>query len=348
MLKTRVSVGRVRPSLAALLLFACAPDKDPLATMSASHSGGPNPSTNPSTDPSGDPSGDPTDGTTGGTGGADHGLCDAFLVCVAAAVPDTLPANEANFGPNGACWDGPPEIVEQCLATCAEGLESFGALYPDEPACQPAGGTTGEPPATTGPTCEPQSNGADCDPQDPCACASGKCRPYDHGLGDGACSECIDDSDCSGGVCVWSSNGTGAVCRADGLGEQCLDGSCVDPSAPHCAESLGYSTCSECATDDDCDGEERCTPHYDPAYDGYGTYFCRAPGSVPLHGGCPVFGNNVNKVCATGLCALVTAEGQNFGACSECSIDAHCPPGEKCAYGDFDYQQKKLTGRVCQ
>lgn len=346
-MKNPASGAWCRASLVGLMLAACGSDKDPLDSVGAGV-------TNPgATHPGGDPTedGGTTQGATTDAGDSEHAICDAYLACVAAAAPETLADNEASFGPKGSCWQGLPETIEQCLATCAEALESFGMLYPDEPACNGgAGSTTGEPSTTTtttDPSCgESRPNGDDCGPGGDCTCASGKCHPTeDFG---GICSACAGDGDCPGEVCVWSGNGKGAVCRADGPGEQCLEGSCLDPSAPHCTNIIGYNTCSECRTDDDCPAQAPiCTPTYDDQFSSIGMFRCRAVGSVPLHEGCEIFSQTGADACVTGLCAQVDAGQLIIGVCSECHSDKHCPSGE-CILGAANLDTGKLTGRTCQ
>ncbi|MDC0717431.1 hypothetical protein [Nannocystis bainbridge] len=172
-------------------LVGCGESKDPLDTIgnltaSAGPSGGPtsNPSGNPSGgDPTGDPTeggtgtsgvtetGGPTEGTTGTTG--EYGDCPQYILCVGAINPDSLAEIEMAYGPEGTCW-ATPEVTEQCLQACADGLASYGAIFPDEPACGGTGSTTSasstepepstgwvttEDPDTTFGTTEPETTG---------------------------------------------------------------------------------------------------------------------------------------------------------------------------------------------
>ncbi|MBZ5712974.1 hypothetical protein [Nannocystis pusilla] len=157
---------------AAALLVGCGENKDPLDTIgnvTAGPTGGSSP--NPSGSPSGgDPTegstesstetGAPTEGTT--TSGGGHGDCDQFLLCVGAVSPESLAETETAYGPEGTCWTT-PELTEQCLQACSEGLASFGTLYPDEPACGGSGTSTTSV-STTGPltsTSEPWTSTSD-------------------------------------------------------------------------------------------------------------------------------------------------------------------------------------------
>ncbi|PCC72241.1 hypothetical protein SAMN02745121_01441 [Nannocystis exedens] len=151
------------PSL--LLLVACGENKDPLDTIgNITASAGPtsNPSgNNPS---GGDPTGDPTDGGTEGTSatetggptegttgsGGQYGDCPQYIQCVGALAPDSLPEVEMAYGPEGTCWTT-PELTQECLDACSEGLANYGALFPDEPACGGSGSTSTTDISTTGP-----------------------------------------------------------------------------------------------------------------------------------------------------------------------------------------------------
>lgn len=159
----------------ALSLGACAPDKDPLDSItaatslsagdptSASASGGTNSggTNNGGTDggatDSGategggsetgtiSTSGPSTDPTTAGsaTGGPEVApICLDYLLCVATATPDLLPDVETAIGPESACWQGDPVLAEQCAESCAAGLEAYGQQYPDLRACGGTGGGT--------------------------------------------------------------------------------------------------------------------------------------------------------------------------------------------------------------
>lgn len=161
-----------------LLLVACAPDKDPLDTLStgataASNSGGSNSGGSNSggtdgtsgasnsggtdsgtgggtTGDSGPTSGGPTSGTTGGATGEPAQVCLDYLACVGVVAPDILPDIEMALGPDGPCWMD-PQLAEQCAEQCALGLEQYGTQYPDVPECGGGGGTT-DPGMTTNDT----------------------------------------------------------------------------------------------------------------------------------------------------------------------------------------------------
>lgn len=170
----------------ALVVCACAPDKDPLDTLTAgtaaSNSGSAsNGSGNSSNSGGGTESGSSASGTggsatDGGTGGVTEGTsassvsttsvgttgvepgqpdpaCLDLLACMGVVTPDQLPQAEQAYGPDSPCWSGDPQIAEQCAQGCQQSLDSLGQQYPDVRECGGGGGPgTTTDPGTTGPS----------------------------------------------------------------------------------------------------------------------------------------------------------------------------------------------------
>ncbi|MDC0718770.1 hypothetical protein [Nannocystis bainbridge] len=180
-------------ALVALSVVACADNSDPLGNVTASGQNpvtGPQPSGggsgNPSTDdpePTGgvtSSSGSETDSTseTSGTGGGEptRAVCDDYLACLAVTQPANLPAAQMGFGPDGTCWEGSQEMIDQCLEACAAGLASGHEAFPDQPKCYP---------------CQEHSD-----------CPAGE-RCGAHKCGVPACGDSVVDDD---EVCDWGSD----------------------------------------------------------------------------------------------------------------------------------------------
>lgn len=136
---------------ATLVLGAgCGSEDDPLDTLPGTLSGGgassmPGSGSSPTSEPPPTSGEAPTSGTdgemTGGaeteTGGAEptREVCEKYLDCIAVATPEALPGAQMGFGPNGTCWDGPPESIEQCIAACVAGLDTLRLTNLDVPQC---------------------------------------------------------------------------------------------------------------------------------------------------------------------------------------------------------------------
>ncbi|PCC67749.1 hypothetical protein SAMN02745121_02385 [Nannocystis exedens] len=122
-------------------------DSDPLDSVSgATHVSATNVSSagsNGSATDGGNTEGDSEGGTdTAGTAGEPttgessmHEVCEHYLDCLAVVSPAELPTAQAGFGPDGSCWNGPIETIEQCLYACESGWEALHNGHPDEPAC---------------------------------------------------------------------------------------------------------------------------------------------------------------------------------------------------------------------
>ncbi|MBZ5710141.1 hypothetical protein [Nannocystis pusilla] len=355
-----------------LALAACGSDRDPLDSATGM------PTAGPPGGPGGDPPDDPTSTSSGTseTGGPGHGACAQYLACVAAVMPDALPDIEMTLGPDGTCWQSPPEVAQACVESCASGLTSLASLYPNEPACSSgAVDTTGEPTGTTGPTTsggettstsddppvttmttsggpcgDPpgQPNGGECTDPSGCGCLSGKCFLVP-ALG-GRCSECLVDADCDGGGCSAANPiaGGSAMCNDGGPGDGCMsDAVCNDPTNDICGTVieapglLTVSTCGECETDADCPAQ---TPVCAPTYNiglFTGRFDCVAVGSVPDNGGCAS-----DEACASGRCGVASVMGLfEFGVCGECNGDNDCGPGGQCDPATVN--GNTLSGATC-
>lgn len=148
-----LSAGRTAQGLLVIVMLAACADKDAGNTSAQTNQ------TSLTDDSGGDPTGDPSAGSatdTGGTGS--QGECDDYLACIGAVSPDKLDAAEMAYGPGSQCWQSGPELMQGCLDACAAGLSALGQVYPDEPKCQGAGGTTTDDPTggvMTEPTTDP-------------------------------------------------------------------------------------------------------------------------------------------------------------------------------------------------
>lgn len=189
---------------------------------------------------------------------------------------------------------------------------------------------------------EPQPNGGSCMTDD--QCESNSC--FALGALGGVCGECKGDADCADttmhGCSVpnpLSSPARPALCNDGSFGAGCETSDvCVDNLT--CAEILNASiiglvasTCSDCASDDDCaDLTETplCTINYDVA-EVSGNRTCVAAGSVPDGEGCDLAGTG-NDACMSGHCVGATLAGITLGVCSVCATDDDCnvDMGETC------------------
>lgn len=181
-------------------------------------------------------------------------------------------------------------------------------------------------------------------------CESGHC--YQVG-GMGVCSECRTDADCEDGGCsppnILVSPFAPGFCNSGELGEACSsDETCVDDR--QCIEVVGVpefelSTCSECATDADCDDGESCTPHYDlERYAGY--FSCAELGTVPTGGGCTP-GND--EQCESGMCGEVSVffGALTLGVCGDCKTNDDCETeGEECLPASID-ESSQIVAPTC-
>lgn len=147
----------VRLALAAALLAACGPNKDPLGKTSVTSldsAGDQGDQGDQGAASSGDTSASVTDdGGTDTSGSGVHGDCDEYLACIGAVLPDQLPQAEMTYGADGVCWENGAEMMKACTDACTAGLQALGLTFPDEPKC---GGSPD--PTATDPTVDPTTD----------------------------------------------------------------------------------------------------------------------------------------------------------------------------------------------
>jgi hypothetical protein len=210
-----------------------------------------------------------------------------------------------------------------------------------------------DPPASsdsTGGGCLP--TGADGDScYSDCDCASDSC--FEFGILGGYCGECQVDADCPLGGCTQpdalATPPIGAVCNDGSLGGGCQsDAACQAPLA--CVEVYDVpgvvqtSTCSECATDDEC-GAQLCSPQLQVEHLA-GAWVCVDAGSLPDGSSCDLTGSG-DAACASGRCTLADIMGLlTVGVCGECDDDDDCSLGA-CTPAGLDLMAG-LTPSVCE
>jgi hypothetical protein len=204
--------------------------------------------------------------TTGGPAPTRE-ACDHYLDCLAVVSPAELPAAQMGFGPDGTCWDGPPESIEQCIQACVSGWEALHDNNPDEPACylcaedgdcaageacfdgdcRPAGcgnGVVDDDEVCDGQLyCEPDCSGDGCNPLSHAGCDGGEqCFVFD-----GMDTQCLPPQDGLPGLhepCVWTGGvdcAVGLVCAASGAG--CDPQGPSDCCTPLCNVQAEPATC---------------------------------------------------------------------------------------------------------
>ena len=210
----------------------------------------------------------------------------------------------------------------------------------------PADPTDPTDPVTTGPSDPTTSDTTDTSSGDPdgsnCAeneqCQSGFC--YLTPLG-GVCGECASDGDCNNGGCnlpnplvrpaIASTCNTGTLGGGCQTNDVCSDGlSCVE--IINVPGILTASTCSECASTDDCGDSEVCNlslglPNLT------GEWTCVPRNSVEDGEFCDFPGDG-DDACAN-FCAEASIKGVIiFGVCGECNLAGAmvqgCEDGESC------------------
>ncbi|PCC69451.1 hypothetical protein SAMN02745121_08946 [Nannocystis exedens] len=273
---------------------ACS-DSDPLETHGSGASNDES-STNVSGD-GGNSNGNGTDGATG-IGGTDadpttggpaptREACDHYLDCLAVVSPAEQPTAQASIGPEGTCWDGPPESIEQCIQACVHGWEEMHDANPDEPACYLCAedsdcapgqacingdcrtancgdGLVDDDEVCDGqPDCEPDCSGNNCNPLSHAGCDGGnqcfviesspQCLPPQDGL-PGAYEACVQD-----GI---------AACAA---GLMCVPVIAVAECDPEASESCCTQMCNAQHDPDPCPGSKICqyVGGIEPPQDGY-------------------------------------------------------------------------------
>jgi hypothetical protein len=164
-------------------------------------------------------------------------------------------------------------------------------------------------------------------------CASGMC--FLSGILGGFCGDCLVDDDCEWG-CTGPNPVTdppqGSFCNSGLFGDGCqTTEACMGPFV--CAVIievpgvLTRSTCGECITDAECNGD-LCSPDVDLMnFDGARS--CIVPFSKPLGSFCDL--DTGGNECSTGHCGVADLMGLvQFGVCSDCTSGDDCIIGESC------------------
>jgi hypothetical protein len=189
----------------------------------------------------------------------------------------------------------------------------------------------------------PKPNGELCPSGEDTECESMHC--FTSPLGN-ICGECEVDADCPDGGCSvpnpLSDPPQGSECNTGELGGGCMTSDvCMDMlQCVIIIDVPGFitaSTCSECATDDECTGGDLCSPSYD-VLDLSGSKTCVAPGSVPNGEGCDFMGTG-DDACLSGFCAIADVMTVlQLGVCSECEVDEDCGGGMTCEAPTIDLE----------
>jgi hypothetical protein len=172
----------------------------------------------------------------------------------------------------------------------------------------------------------------------------------------GRCSECLSDADCDGGGCSvpqpLANPPQGAACNDGGLGEGCMSTEVCQPDLVctlilELPGVLTAQTCSECVDDEDCDGDELCSPTYDVLATS-GAKVCVAPASVPDGQGCDYLGSG-DQACASGACATVDVLTLVvLGVCGQCENDGDCVAPATCHAAQLDTNTGDVTPPYCE
>lgn len=180
---------------------------------------------------------------------------------------------------------------------------------------------------------DPQPDGADCTSND--GCESGFCFIFPM-LG-GRCSECLIDQDCGTGTCSFEPATGYALCTDGSVGKGCnTDEGCMGDLV--CGELIdtggvfNANFCSECATNEQCSGDDACVPQYNISTF-TGQLVCAGPGTVANDEGCPVVGGVPDgSVCIGGHCGVAELFGGflRLGVCGDCTADTDCTDGQTC------------------
>ncbi len=183
-------------------------------------------------------------------------------------------------------------------------------------------------------------------------CASGAC--YASILGS-VCGECLSDDDCEYGCTPpypLDPSQQWALCNDGELGDSCeSSAACVSAelqcvSFANVAGVLSISTCSECATSDDCPGSMVCNEFFN-AGEFRGGFACVNPGSEFDGSFCTV--GAIGEAACISHCAAGNYMGLfNFGVCSECGSDADCDAGMTCQPPELDLDAGTSTTATCQ
>ena len=195
-----------------------------------------------------------------------------------------------------------------------------------------------------------QPSGGTCQTDDDCA--SGAC--YASILGS-VCGECVSDADCEFGCTPpypLDPSQQWALCNDGGLGDSCETSRACASAQLQCvsfaniAGVLSISTCSECASTEDCPGAMVCNEFFN-AGELRGGFACTNPGSLFDGSFCTV--GAVGEAACMGHCSPGNYMGLfNFGVCSECASDGDCPAGLSCIPPELDLDAGTSTTAMCE
>lgn len=186
---------------------------------------------------------------------------------------------------------------------------------------------------STGPS-GPQPLGGMCMTDD--ECESMNCYQNPLMPGQGVCSECNEDADCTDAMtgisCSFGIDGY-ATCEDGSLGDQCMsqdgcmDGLFCDAVIEIPIPGIIPNTCGECSDSGDCMNGQICSPEVD-FMSVSGSKKCVDPGSVPNDSFCPHSAPDGDMACMSGICSTATVMGLvTIGLCGECETDADCMGG---------------------
>jgi hypothetical protein len=178
-------------------------------------------------------------------------VCMMYVSCATAAAPSQAAAILAAYGPSGTCWTTTPEVANDCLLACENGVKG---LHPAEPTLCPLCQSDADCSAAK-PACDSQkgecvecTRNQDCPSSTP-VCRNQKCQPGcldDNGCSSGrcdltsnACVECLAAADCAGSSsglgCNTTTHQCGCGALVAGLGGGCPTGQiCSDAFSGFC------------------------------------------------------------------------------------------------------------------
>ena len=282
-----------------------------------------------------------SDGTTGGSDDSQTGASDdATSSATSSTADDGTSASTADSDATTLDSDATTLDSDATSATTdapTTGVDPVCVPY-EPPACAPAVGTPGA---------------ASCVDDD--GCGPGEVCFLIPALAQGLCSECTEDADCPGGGCTIPnpSIGSGAFCNPGAACDGCTsDAGCNDPEAARCGLIFDFPgivqsrTCSECASDDDCPGDQpNCAPVITDLFNLGGVRRCVADCSLADGQACEL---GADHTCLSGHCSVaLIAMVYEQGVCGECTSDADCDAGQTCLDAFVDLEANTLVGATC-